>query len=161
MELPFALIALAWAIVAYIIYSSLNLILTSRRHARMARELKCEEPPFQHNKYPGGIDNILRALAADKEKQFPVDMIQRAVDAGSITYRYSILGATNVTTSDEKNIQALLATQFADFGEWFIFLCLKASPRHCSVGRNMRGIQLLPYVQWVGLIGISDTCLRS
>lgn len=73
MELPIAVAALAWALVAYIIYFSLNLILTSRRHARMARELKCEEPPFQHNKYPGGIDNIMRALAADKEKQFPVD----------------------------------------------------------------------------------------
>lgn len=125
MELPIAVIALAWAFVAYIIYFSLNIFLTSRRHARMARELKCEEPAWQYNKYPGGIDNILRAFAADKVKQFPVDMIQRSVDAGSITYRYSILGATNITTSDEKNIQALLATQFADFGEWSIFLCLR------------------------------------
>jgi hypothetical protein len=83
----------------------------------MARELKCEEPSFLTNKYPGGIDNIMRALAADKEKQCPADMVKRAIEVGSITYRYSVLGQTNITTSDEKNVQAILATQVADFGE--------------------------------------------
>jgi len=115
MELPIAVIALGWAFVAYVIYFFVSLILTSRRHAAMARELECEEPPFQKNKWPLGIDNLLRALAADKEKQFPVDMVKRTIENGAITYRYSILGTTNLATSDEKNIQAILATQFADF----------------------------------------------
>ena len=118
MALPIAIIALGWAVVAYIIYFFVSLVLTSRRHVALARELKCEEPPFQKNHWPLGIDNLLRALAADKERQFPVDMVKRTIENGAITYRYSILGTTNLATSDEKNIQAILATQFADFGEW-------------------------------------------
>ena len=117
MELPVAIVALGWALVAYVIYFFVSLILTSRRHAATARELKCEEPAWQQNKWPLGIDNLMRALAADREKQFPVDMIRRTIENGAITYKYSILGTTNVATSDEKNIQAILATQFADFGE--------------------------------------------
>lgn len=108
--------ALGWAFAAYLLYFFVSLLLTSRRRAARARELKCEEPPFQKNRYPFGIDNLLRALAADRVKLFPVDMIQRALDVRAITYRYSILGTTNITTSDEKNIQAMLATQFSDFG---------------------------------------------
>ena len=117
MALPVVIIALIWALVSYIIYFCVSIVLKSRRHAARARELKCEEPVVQYNKYPGGIDNILRALAADKEKRFPPDMIQRTIDAGAITFKYSVLGQTNITTADEKNIQAILATQFADFGE--------------------------------------------
>ena len=118
MELPIAVVALAWALVAYVIFFFVSLVLTSRRNAAKARELKCEEPPTQKNKWPLGIDNLLRALAADKEKQFPVDMIRRTNENGAITYKYSILGTTNLATSDEKNIQAILATQFADFGAY-------------------------------------------
>ena len=117
MHVPLAIAALAWAFAAYIIYYFLSAFLTSRRHAAKARELRCEEPPFQKNRYPLGIDQLLRALAADKAKQFPTDAIQRTVDIGSITYKYSILGMTNIFTADEKNIQAMLATQFNDFGE--------------------------------------------
>ncbi len=47
-------------------------------------------------------------------------MVQRSLDVGAITYKYQVLGATNISTSDEKNIQAMLATQFADFGELII-----------------------------------------
>ncbi|KAH6721361.1 cytochrome P450 [Leptodontidium sp. MPI-SDFR-AT-0119] len=114
MQLPLATAALL-VVMSYAIYIVLNSFFTSRRNANKARELKCEEPPFQKNRYPLGIDNIMRALAADKEKLFPIDIIQRTVDVGAITYRYSMLGNNNVFTADEKNIQAVLATQFSDF----------------------------------------------
>jgi len=117
MELPVAVIALVWAVVAYIIYSVINTILTSRRHAALARELKCEEPPYQKNAWPGGIDQIRRAMAADKAKLFPVDQMKRYTDLKTNTFKYSILGSTNYSTCDEKNIQAMLATQFADWGQ--------------------------------------------
>lgn len=117
MELPIAVIALGWALVAYVIYFFVSAFVTSRRRAAKARELKCEEPPFQKNKYPFGIDNLMRALEADKVKRFPPDMVQRTIDVGAITYKYQVLGATNISTSDEKNVQAILATQFNDFGE--------------------------------------------
>lgn len=114
MELPIATAALL-LVASYIIFVLLSNFLTSRRIASKARELKCVEPPFQKNRYPLGIDNIQRALAADKEKRFPPDIIQRTLDVGAITYRYSMLGNNNIFTADEKNIQAILATQFKDF----------------------------------------------
>ncbi|KAK0101499.1 hypothetical protein ONS95_006668 [Cadophora gregata] len=114
MQLPFAT-TIILATVSYIIYIVYSSFVQSRRHARKARELKCEEPPLQKNKYPLGIDQIKRALAADKEKLFPIDTIQRTADVGAITYRYSVLGNNNIFTADEKNIQAVLATQFNDF----------------------------------------------
>ena len=101
---------------AYGLYSVGSAVVKSYQNSSKARSLKCEEPPFQKNRYPLGIDNLLRALAADKAQLFPVDTIQRIADTGAITFRYSILGSRNIFTADEKNIQAVLATQFSDFG---------------------------------------------
>jgi cytochrome P450 len=108
-------IGLGLAGVAYIIYKLLHGLLTARQHASKRRELKCEEPPLQANCLPLGIDQIRRALKADTEKLFPTDAIQRTVDNRSITFKYSILGSSAYFTADEKNIQAILATQFSDF----------------------------------------------
>ncbi|KAK2628894.1 hypothetical protein QTJ16_001997 [Diplocarpon rosae] len=104
-----------WMVAAYVIYLFVSSFLRSRQQAVQARELQCEEPPFQKNRYPLGIDQIIRALAADRDKQFPVDTIKRMSDVGAITYRYSVLGNRNIFTADEKNIQAILASQFSDF----------------------------------------------
>ncbi|KAH8661358.1 cytochrome P450 alkane hydroxylase-like protein [Tricladium varicosporioides] len=110
-----ALLGLAWTIVAYFIYSFISSLLLSRQNAAKALALGCEEPPHQKNRYPLGIEHIIRALKADRAKLFPVDCIKRINELGCTTYRYSLLGATNIVTVDEKNIQAVLATQFDDF----------------------------------------------
>jgi hypothetical protein len=115
MKLPVAIVAVFWAAGSYVIYLFLSRFLTSRRNAAKARELKCEDPPFQKNRYPLGIDQVIRAVNADKAKLFPLDQIQRTLDTGAITYKYSVLGNNNIFTADEKNIQAILATQFNDF----------------------------------------------
>lgn len=100
---------------SYVTFLIVSHLLTSRRNAAKARALRCEEPPLQKNRYPLGIDNLLRAIAADKAKLFPVDAIKRTVDNGSITYKYTLLGSTNYFTADEKNIQTILATSFSDW----------------------------------------------
>ncbi len=115
MHLPYAVVAVVWAVVSYVIYAHITRVLTKRRQAALAREWKTQEPPVQKNRYPFGIDNVLRALKADKEKAFPTDTIKRTHDVGAITFKYSTLGSTNIFTADEKNIQALLASQFNDF----------------------------------------------
>ncbi|CAL3971722.1 unnamed protein product [Diplocarpon coronariae] len=112
---PSVAIAALWTVASYIIYLFVSSSLRSRRQAVRARELKCEEPPFQKNRFPFGVEHVVRALAADRNKQFPVDTIKRMSDVGAITYRYSVLGNRNIFTADEKNIQAILATQFRDF----------------------------------------------
>jgi hypothetical protein len=113
MQLPIEIALVVSA--SYIVYLFLSDFLVSRRNAANARKLGCKEPPVQRNRYPLGIDNLLRAINADKAKQFPVDAIKRTVDNGSITYKYSLLGSTNYFTADEKNIQTILATNFSDW----------------------------------------------
>ncbi|KAH7268508.1 cytochrome P450 [Fusarium solani] len=115
MQISFAFGALIWVVTSYILYAIISNFIISRRHAAKARELKCEEPPFEKNRWPLGIDNLLRALAADKAQQFPVDIIKRFEDLGAHTYRYQILGARNIRTADPKNIQTILANKFNDF----------------------------------------------
>jgi hypothetical protein len=61
------------ASVAYIIYLAVSYSIASRRNAAKAQKFGCEEPALQKNRYPLGIDNLLRAIAADKAKLFPVD----------------------------------------------------------------------------------------
>ncbi|KFY20944.1 hypothetical protein V491_03293, partial [Pseudogymnoascus sp. VKM F-3775] len=47
--------------------------------------------------------------------EFPVELERRSAQVGANTYLYSTMGSTNLFTVDEKNIQAILATQFAGF----------------------------------------------
>lgn len=115
--MPTTVHAFVWAVAAYALWSYLSLLFTWRRQAAIARELKCEDPPFLKSKLPYGISTFIRILRAGKAKKFPVDMIQRTIDVGAITYKFQVLGSTAISTADEKNIQAILSTQFNDFGE--------------------------------------------
>lgn len=116
MQLPFAITALVLASGSYVVYLFVASVIKSRQIAATRRKLQCEEPPVWRAKWPFGIDLIIRAIAADKAKLFPVDVIKRFDDVGgAITYSYSILGAKNYHTSDEKNIQTMLAINFQDW----------------------------------------------
>lgn len=115
MRISITAIGLGWTLVTYVLYLFLQSFLTSRRNAKKARELKCEAPIIQKNRWPLGLDQLKRALAADKAQLFPVDSYKRTIENNAITYQYSILGVKQLFTADEKNVQAILATQFADF----------------------------------------------
>lgn len=122
-----AVTGIAWTISSYIIYLFLSTYLKSRQNAAKARELKCEEPPIRKNLWPLGLDNLKRSLDADKARLFPVEMIQKMKEVGAITFKYSIFGVSQISTADEKNIQAILANQFADFGIHFSYSTLNPS----------------------------------
>ncbi|KAL2126695.1 hypothetical protein VTI74DRAFT_388 [Chaetomium olivicolor] len=115
MAVPLAVTALFWAAASCVLYNIVSSFAASRREAAKARALGCEEPPFEKNRWPLGIDNLLRALRADRAQHFPEDLIKRFETLGTNTYRYQVLGARNLRTADPKNIQAILATQFSDF----------------------------------------------
>lgn len=76
---------------------------------------------FPH-KDPLGIDTLKQSLAADKEKALPELSERRVQIISDIENRYVTtfvlrnLGRSHVFTIDPKNIQAVLATQFKDFG---------------------------------------------
>ena len=98
MALPLAFIGILYAGVCYIFYRVLNNFLVKRHNARRARELKCGDLPSLPSKLPFGIDIVQSALAADKNKEFPVEMARRTAQVGATTYLYSTMGSTNVFT---------------------------------------------------------------
>ena len=84
---------LSFGAVTYVFYRLASAFDTSRRNAAKAQALKCQEPPFEPYRWPFAIDNLLRALAADRAQHFPEDMIKRFEDLDTYTYRYRVLCA--------------------------------------------------------------------
>ncbi|EXF80611.1 cytochrome P450 [Colletotrichum fioriniae PJ7] len=110
----------------------LQLLLTLHRnisHARRACTLSCRLALLEPSKWPLGLDIVLASLRADREQRTPDHVAARFAalrlngqgnntntNSGVYTFRMSLLGTTNLVTADPRNIQALLATQFHDFG---------------------------------------------
>lgn len=101
--------------VSYILFWLLDRVVTARRQAAKAREWGCKEPPLEPFRWPLGIDNIMSAMEADKEKVFPDWFVRRAEAMGVYTWRYYLFGKRIITTQEPKNIQAILAGQFGTF----------------------------------------------
>lgn len=90
------------------------------QHAQNARRLGCGSTPLYPSD-PLGISVTREALAADKVKKI-LPMIERRVALMSdregryvTTFRIRQTGREMYFTTDPKNIQAVLATQFKDF----------------------------------------------
>jgi cytochrome P450 len=115
MHTSFILATLAWACLSFLIYYSVSRILIARHNSARARDLGCEDPIVQINGLPLGIDQIWRSLQADKQGGVLALTCKRFQDLGAWTFRASVLGTSTTFTADEKNIQAILATQFNDF----------------------------------------------
>ncbi|RHZ48508.1 cytochrome P450 [Aspergillus thermomutatus] len=96
-------------------------VLVSRwQHAQNARRLGCGPTPLYPSD-PLGISVLKEALAADKAKKL-LPMIERRVALMSdregryvTTFRFRQTGREIYFTTDPKNVQAILATQFKDF----------------------------------------------
>lgn len=98
-----------------------SVLVTASSRRSKAKQLGCEPPVL----VPGGgflgLNHLRRFLDADSKGLFADLFLRRheemAATFGRIvpTFRFQILGAEIVHTSDSKNIQALLATQFNDF----------------------------------------------
>ncbi|WQF81919.1 Putative cytochrome P450 [Colletotrichum destructivum] len=84
--------------------------------ARLARKLGCRPPPLEPSSLPLGIDIVLASLRADREQRTPDHVAARFAALSAHTFRLSLLGTTNLVTADPRNVQAMLATQFTDFG---------------------------------------------
>ncbi|EXL99310.1 cytochrome P450 [Fusarium oxysporum II5] len=84
--------------------------------AHRARQRGCPPVPLELSKLPFGIDTLLASLRADRDQRTPDHVANRFAALGVYTFRMSILGTTNLVTADPRNIQAILASQFNDFG---------------------------------------------
>ncbi|KAF2630174.1 cytochrome P450 52A12 [Macroventuria anomochaeta] len=111
-----------WAGVSFVLYKIVVYFLTERHHRNAAKRLGCE-PAYQFRLFDiQGIRNVLRIIAADKKSRVPEHVKERVdnacADEGKniTTFGQKILGTRTAFTVDPMNIQAVLATQFKDFG---------------------------------------------
>ncbi|KAK6365898.1 hypothetical protein LTS17_010864 [Exophiala oligosperma] len=109
---PFAALGLLVTSVVFYIVSS---IATRLRHARKAKEWGCQPAVRRKSKLPLGIDLVWDILQADREQIVPDFFFQVHKKMGVPTWRQNIFGSEVYMTTDPKNIQAVLATQFNDF----------------------------------------------
>ena len=100
---------------ALIIFSLVKSYLTNRRHAQRAVELGCRPPLWRPYRWPLGIDIVWRLIKADRDEVVPDEMVRISDELGVSTWEQNFLGDPSIVTTDPKNIQAVLATQFNDF----------------------------------------------
>lgn len=100
---------------ASLVYLVVSSFLARRHHAQRAAELGCRPAPFRPYKWPFGADMVWRVIKADRDQVVPDEVVRIAEEMGVSTFEQNLLGDLNIVTTDPKNIQALLATQFNDF----------------------------------------------
>lgn len=88
--------------------------------ARRARQRNCGPVPVEPTRWPLGLDMVLAGLRADRAQRTPEFLTDR-FDAMSSkgrkchTFGVRLLGSANLVTAEPRNVQAVLAGQFADF----------------------------------------------
>ncbi|KAI1529187.1 CypX, Cytochrome P450 [Pyrenophora tritici-repentis] len=114
-----------WVSISFIIYRIVASIITSHRHAANARRLGCLPAPKFNDQMPLDIFNIrtaARISKADKERRVPQYIQSRVHNACEVegktvsTFYANFMGSEGIFTVEPRNIQAILATQFKDFG---------------------------------------------
>lgn len=91
-------------------------------HARKARSLGCEQAPLYAGQDPFGISTLFETLDAAKKNLLPrlaegrIAYLSHQYGRYVATFRMRQAGREILFTADPKNIQAMLATQFKDFG---------------------------------------------
>ena len=107
--------AALFVVSAFLIYTTVNAVLTRRRHARQAARLGCKPINERPYNWPLGLDLLWRLMEADKRQEVPDEFNAIHKEMGVDTWSQYLLGGVTLTTIEPKNIQAILATQFHDF----------------------------------------------
>lgn len=114
----FTIVLAVIASASYAVFWLLDNYITASRIAAKSREWGCQDP--KEEVYPGlgvlaSINQVRRALRADKQKIFPHWLLGRAEALGVWTWQYQLFGSKTIMTNEPQNIQAILATQFGTF----------------------------------------------
>lgn len=104
--------ALCAMFVAYILYAKAVSSLRARRFARIHGCRKLKNAPQKDPFF--GVDVFLDGEKAMREKRFLQYLAKHFEDHGS-TFKWSLMGDDLIFTNEPKNLQAVLATKFADF----------------------------------------------
>ncbi|CAA9965872.1 cytochrome p450 family [Pyrenophora teres f. maculata] len=114
-----------WVSISFIIYKIVSSIITSRRHAANTRRLGCLPASKFSDQMQLDIFNIRTAARigqADIERCVPQYIQSRVHNACEVegktvsTFYANFMGSECIFIVEPRNIQAILATQFKDFG---------------------------------------------
>lgn len=112
-------VALAALVFAHVV----NRIYVHFRHLAKAEELGCKSPIRAYSKEPSGIAIAMQGVKAFRQKRFPIFLQEEfdrqwhkhGVPVGTMKLASPFFQDAFFTT-DPKNIQAMLALRFKDFG---------------------------------------------
>jgi cytochrome P450 len=102
----------------FVLFSVFKLVSSTIEKRRINAEslrLGCKPAKVAANRLPLGIDLIQRYLKADVDNCLPDLLIERTIEQGTQTFKNNVLGSEQIFTTEPKNLQAMLATQFSDF----------------------------------------------
>ncbi|KAL1304470.1 hypothetical protein AAFC00_003462 [Neodothiora populina] len=83
--------------------------------ARLVSQYGCEPPSVLKSKWPLGIDLIVQAFQAANAGHI-LKFFGSMIETHGATFEQNLLGARGIDTVDPENIEAILSTQFKDFG---------------------------------------------
>lgn len=100
--------------IAWAAYFLSRYVITERRHQRQAREWGCQPAPRERGTWYGvkTVKEFIQALQEERAPQLFIEWQER----NPKTYVTRFFDADVFQTYEPANIQAILATQFEDFG---------------------------------------------
>ncbi|DAA74994.1 TPA_exp: Cytochrome P450 [Trichophyton benhamiae CBS 112371] len=87
----------------------------SREDEQFAASKGCQPPRKWSAKWPLGLDMLVKAVRYEKRQQILQLFLEEVAASGS-TFEQNLLFARGIDTVEPRNIEAILSTQFTDFG---------------------------------------------
>jgi cytochrome P450 len=110
-----------WGVAAFAIFKAVEHVLYRRQLAAKAAEVGAKDAPMYPNCGFGGRHHLKLFQEADKNSLFPDMLVERERVMSELhgrevsTFKANVLFQNIFFTSDPKNVQAMLATQFPDY----------------------------------------------
>lgn len=109
------LVIIGLALATFAFYVLVSKLIEDRQHAATASRLGCQPPPRLRHRIPFAVDLVYELFSADRKTMVLECLEDWFARAGASTYSYKSLNMTLIFTTDPRNLQAILSTQFQDF----------------------------------------------
>jgi hypothetical protein len=113
--MPYFVSFATFLVVSYCLLLLIQHVKIYRSHLQRAEALGCQRASIKTHKLPWGIDHVIRLIKADRRGQVPEEVAKIFEEQNTDTFEQTILGVAQFATTNPRNIQAILATQFQDF----------------------------------------------
>ncbi|USP76220.1 uncharacterized protein yc1106_03494 [Curvularia clavata] len=102
-------------LLVYLVHRYLEKRAERKEQDAFGEKMGCEPLPVMKTKWPLGIDVLFTASRHVKE-QILLQFFMEIIDSTGLTHEQRILGKVQYNTIEPKNIEAVLSTQFENFG---------------------------------------------